>query len=158
LEHRDALRRAVQAGLFEVFGSDHAPHTLEEKALPYPKSPSGMPGVQTMLSALLTLAHGGLMDTKALVRMACENPALLYGIENKGFLKVGFDADLVLVDPQKSAMFERHMVASKCGWSPYEGETFVGWPIHTFLRGNQIVADQALVGQPSGRVVEFDWK
>lgn len=157
-EHQVALHQAVKDGLFDVFGSDHAPHTLDEKAQPYPHSPSGMPGVQTMLSALLTLANGGLMDIKTLVRMACENPARIYGVKNKGFLKVGYDADLVLIDPKKEATFERSMVASKCGWSPYEGETFNGWPIHTFLRGTQIVADQALVGTQIGTPVEFDWK
>lgn len=158
VEHRDALRKAVQAGLFDVFGSDHAPHTLEEKNQPYPQSPSGMPGVQTMLSALLTMAHDGLMDLQTLVRMACENPAQIYGIQNKGFLKVGYDADLVLIDPNKSAKFERSMIASKCGWSPYEGETFTGWPIHVFLRGKQVVTDQTLTGTQQGEAVQFKWK
>lgn len=158
LEHREALRKAVQDGLFDVFGSDHAPHTLEEKAQPYPQSPSGMPGVQTMLSALLTLANEGLMDIKTLVRMACENPTRIYGIKNKGYLKVGYDADLVLVDPNKKTVFERSMVVSKCGWSPYEGKTFTGWPIHVFLRGSQIVTDQTLTGPQLGKPVQFDWK
>ncbi|MBC8065649.1 MAG: dihydroorotase [Chlorobia bacterium] len=157
-EHQTALRQAVYEGLFDVFGSDHAPHTIEEKSQPYPQSPSGMPGVQTMLSALLTLAHQGLMDIQTIVRMACENPTRIYGIANKGFLKVGFDADLVLVDPKKQATFERSMVVSKCGWSPYEGAEFVGWPIHVFLGGQHIVSDQALVGHQSGRPIEFDWK
>ncbi len=157
-EHQMALRQVVQEGLFDVFGSDHAPHTLEEKTQPYPQSPSGMPGVQTMLSALLTLAHQGLMDLQIIVRMACENPARIYGIHGKGFIQPGYDADLVLIDPNKKTVFERGMVASKCGWSPYEGETFVGWPIHVFLRGEQIVADQVLVGSQTGRPVEFDWK
>lgn len=156
--HQMALRQAVHEGLFDVFGSDHAPHTLEEKAQPYPKSPSGMPGVQTMLSALLTLAQQGLMDIQTIVRMACENPAKIYGIKDKGFLQVGYDADLVLIDPYKKAMFERSMVASKCGWSPYEGETFIGWPIHVLLRGQAAVRDQALVAQPAGQPVTFNWK
>jgi dihydroorotase len=156
--HQMGLRKALQEGLFDVFGSDHAPHTLEEKAQPYPQSPSGMPGVQTMLSALLTMGYHGLMDVQTIVRMGCENPALIYGIKNKGFLRIGYDADIVLVDPKRKAVFERSMVASKCGWSPYEGETFVGWPIHVFLRGQRIVADQTLVGTQKGRAVEFEWK
>lgn len=157
-EHQRALRQAVQKGLFDVFGSDHAPHTLGEKAQPYPQSPSGMPGVQTMLSALLTLASEGLMDLRTLVRMGCENPARIYGVRGKGLLQPGYDADLVLIDPDKKAVFERGMVASKCGWSPYEGETFVGWPIHVFLRGEHVVAEEALCGNQCGRAIEFDWK
>lgn len=156
--HQMALRQAVHEGLFDVFGSDHAPHSLEEKQQPYPQSPSGMPGVQTMLSALLTIASQGLMDIRTIVRMACENPARIYGIKNKGFLQVGFDADLVLIDPQRKAVFNRSMVASKCGWSPYEGETFTGWPIHVFLRGQSVVRDQALLGNPVGEPIGFNWK
>jgi len=156
--HQSGLRKALVEGLFDVFGSDHAPHTLEEKAQPYPTSPSGMPGVQTMLSALLSLVHGGLMSLHDIVRMACENPARIYGIKNKGFLAVGMDADFVLVDPQRQAIFERSMVVSKCGWSPYEGEKLTGWPIHVFLRGHQTVANMQVIDLPQGRPVEFDWK
>lgn len=157
-EHQLALRNAVRAGVFDVFGSDHAPHTLEEKQLPYPQSPSGMPGVQTMLSALLTLSSQGLMDIRTLVRMACEQPAQIYGVKGKGHLRVGYDADLVLIDPNRAATFTRELIQSKCGWSPYEDETFVGWPIHIWLRGRQMVRDQELVGEQIGEPVNFDWK
>lgn len=156
--HQMGLRKAVYEGLFDVIGSDHAPHTLEEKAQPYPQSPSGMPGVQTLLSAMLTLSHQGLLSVRDFVRMACENPALIYGIRDKGFLKEGYDADFSLVDLKKTATFERSMVASKCGWSPYEGEKFTGWPIHVFLRGQQVVTDQQLTGGQNGLPVRFDWK
>ena len=111
-----------------------------------------------MLSALLTMGHHGLMQLRDIVRMACENPANIYGIRNKGFLEVGMDADLTLVDTKRKAIFERHMVASKCGWSPYDGAEFVGWPIHVFLGGRQVVRDQAVIGEPSGKPVEFTWK
>lgn len=154
-EHQEGLWRALDAGIFDVFGSDHAPHTLEEKARPYPASPSGMPGVQTMLSVLLTFVAQGRLDLKTLVRMACEKPADLYGIAGKGRLEVGCDADLVLVDPDRRQVFERSMVASKCGWSPYEGETFTGWPVHTVLNGTVAVRDGSLIGQPGGRMLEF---
>lgn len=156
--HQMGLRKAVYEGLFDVFGSDHAPHTLAEKAQPYPQSPSGLPGVQTMLSVFLTLAHQGLMDVQTVVRMGSENPAKIYGIKNKGRLEVGYDADLVLVDLAKEATFERSMVASRCGWSPYEGETFVGWSVHVLSRGKVVVRDGELLGGPMGKPVEFTWK
>lgn len=153
--HQMGLRKALQEGLFDVIGSDHAPHTLEEKAQPYPKSPSGMPGVQTLLPVMLTLS---LISVREFVRLACENPAEIYGIKNKGYLKPGYDADFVLVDLKKKQTFERSMVASKCGWSPYEGEELTGWPVHVFLRGKQIVTDGALTGDQEGAPAEFSWK
>lgn len=154
-EHRDALWEAVRAGLFDVFGSDHAPHTREEKSVPYPGSPSGMPGVQTLLPVLLDhVAHGrlGLTD---LVRMACENPTRLYGIQGKGFLQPGFDADLCAVDLRATRAVEASWLRSKCGWSPYEGMSLTGWPVHVWIHGEFAVRDGELVGQPRGRVVEF---
>jgi dihydroorotase len=158
VEHRDALRKAVAEGLFDVFGSDHAPHTLEEKSQPYPASPSGMPGVQTMLGALLTLRNQGLFNLQTIVRMACENAAEIYGVKNKGRLEVGYDADLVLIDPDATYIFDRSMVASKCGWSPFEGEKFVGKVEQVFLRGYRQVQDSVLVGTQCGAKVEFKWK
>jgi dihydroorotase len=156
--HRDALRRALQAGVFDVVGSDHAPHTLEEKAQPYPKSPSGMPGVQTLLPVMLTLCKQGLLSIPTLVRMTSEAPAEIYGIQGKGHLQPGYDADLVLVDPDKSVVFDRSMVQSKCGWSPYEGEELTGWPAHVVLGGRVAVRDGILTERPHGTPVRFDWK
>jgi len=156
--HQMGLRRSLVEGLFDVLGSDHAPHTLEEKAQPYPKSPSGMPGVQTLLPVMMTLVHGGLLSLQHFVRLACENPARIYGIRGKGFIEVGYDADFVLLDPQKSQIFERGMVASKCGWSPYEGEKLTGWPVDVFLGGSRIVTDGSLTGSQLGKPAEFAWK
>ncbi|MEQ1822025.1 MAG: dihydroorotase [Fimbriimonadaceae bacterium] len=157
VEHRNALRDALKRGFFDVVGSDHAPHTLEEKSQPYPKSPSGMPGVQTLLPAMLTLAQrDGLLDIQSLVRLACERPAEIYSIRNKGFIAPGYDADLVLVDLSKRAVFEREMVQSKCGWSPFEGEEFWGWPITVILGGEVALSDGERVGQPAGTVVQFN--
>jgi len=154
-EHREGLWKALEAGVFDVFGSDHAPHTLEEKARPYPTSPSGMPGVQTMLPVLLTFVSQGRLSLETVVRMACEAPAALYNIQGKGFLSPGYDADFLLVDLQRSRIIERSMLASKCGWSPYEGETLTGWPVHVFLGGRPLVREGALQGSPSGRMLEF---
>ncbi len=153
--HREGLWRAFNEGIFDVFGSDHAPHTLEEKALEYPKSPSGMPGVQTMLPVLLTFVSKGLMTMKDVVRMACERPAELYGVKGKGFLEVGMDADLVLVNRGARYTFERSMVQSKCGWSPFEGEELIGRVETVLLNGQIVLRDGERLGKPSGRQLEF---
>ena len=154
-EHREGLWRALEAGIFDVFGSDHAPHTLEEKSQPYPSSPSGMPGVQTMLPVLLTFAAEGKLDLPTVVKMACERPAELYGIEGKGFLKPGYDADLVLIDPKRSYVFGRSMVESKCGWSPYEGSRLTGAVEHVILGGRHVVREGQRVEPPSGEMLCF---
>lgn len=158
-EHRQALRDAMRAGLFDVVGSDHAPHTLEEKAKPYPSSPSGMPGVQTLLQVMLTLIkREKLISLEELAVLACEGPARIYGIANKGKIKPGYDADLVLIDLEQDIMFQRDMVQSKCGWSPYEGETLNSPPVHVLLRGEFAIRDGALHGTPRGTPVGFEWK
>lgn len=156
--HQMALREAVRRGLFDVFGSDHAPHTLEEKAQPYPKSPSGMPGVQTMLPVLLQFLRESLIDLPTLVRMTSARPAELYGITCKGKMEVGYDADVAVVDLDAEWTFERSMVQSKCGWSPYEGAKFVGRPIHTLIRGQFAVREGAAGHGSLGEPVRFDWK
>jgi len=158
-EHRAALRQALKDGLFTVIGSDHAPHALEEKAQPYPKSPSGMPGVQTLVSVMLTLAaNEGLLDLKTFVKLACENPGTLYGVQDRGFLRVGAFADLAVIDLNGTYTFERSMVQSKCGWSPYEGETLTGQNRLTVLNGSVAFRDGQIVGTPSGQTPTFDWK
>ena len=154
-EHTEALWRALHEGVFDVFGSDHAPHTLEEKAQPYPSSPSGMPGVQTMLPVLLTFVAQGRLSLQTLSRMACETPARLYNMIGKGGIQEGNDADMVLVDLAKSYTFERSMVESKSGWSPYEGENLTGSIEHVFLRGNHVVNSGSLVPPPQGSMLKF---
>ncbi len=157
-EHRQALWAALQQGIFDIFGSDHAPHTLDEKAKPYPHSPSGMPGVQTMLPVLLTFFNQGRLTLEQVASLSSENPARLFGLRNKGRIAPSFLADLVLVDPARKVQFERSMVVSKCGWSPYEGETFTGWPVHVILQGKSVVKEGELIGKPSGQAAEYNWK
>jgi dihydroorotase len=155
-EHRQALRHALKRGVFKVIGSDHAPHTLEEKQRPYPNSPSGMPGVQTSLSVLVTLgAAEALLSVQDIVRLMCENPAELYQIENKGCIRVGFDADIAVVDLNAERVLQRSWIASKCGWSPYEGETLKGWTVHTIVNGRFAVRDGALAQYPPGTIPQF---
>jgi dihydroorotase len=154
-EHREGLRQALADGVFDMIGSDHAPHTLEEKALPYPKSPSGMPGVQTLLSVMLTLAQEGLLSVEDLVRLAAENPAKIYRIDDKGRIEEGRDADVVLVDLNKDFVVERSWLQSKCGWSPYEGLRLAAPPEHVFLRGELMIRDGRLVGEQMGARLSF---
>lgn len=153
--HRDALRAATAAGLFDVAGSDHAPHTLEEKSAPYPASPSGMPGVQTMLPTLLDLASQGVFGLPTVVRLLSENPARLFRLPLKGRLEPGADADVVAVDLDADTVVEAHWLAYKCGWSPLEGRRLRGRVVHTIVRGGWAVRD----GQPGeaglGRPLDF---
>jgi dihydroorotase len=141
-----------------MVGSDHAPHTLEEKARAYPQSPSGMPGVQTLLPVMLDLVGSGLLSLEHMVRVLCEGPATVFGLRGKGFVKAGFDADLCLVDLKEARIVSHQMVESKCGWSPWDGEVLTGWPRHVIVGGQLRVMDGQLVGRPNGRMLDFDWK
>ncbi len=153
--HRDALWQAVREGAVDVLGSDHAPHTLEEKARPYPQSPSGMTGVQTLLPVMLDHVHAGRLSLQRLVDLTSAGPARVFGIESKGRVAVGFDADLTLVDLKAQRQITNRWIASKAGWTPYDGLTVTGWPINTVVRGQVVVQDEALVGRPHGRPVRF---
>lgn len=157
VEHRTALRQALRDGFFDIIGSDHAPHTRAEKDQPYPKSPSGMPGVQTLLPVMITLAlRDGLLDLPTLARMTSQRPAEIYGIKDKGQIAPGFHADLALVDLEAEWTVDESWLQSKCGWSPYTGERLLGKPIHTLLRGRIAMRDGERVGVAGGRVVEFE--
>ncbi len=154
-EDRAGLWRALAEGLFDVFGSDHAPHTQEEKSKPYPASPSGMPGVQTLLPVLLTFVAQGRLALEKLVRMSSTRPAEIYSIQGKGSIAVGMDADLTIVDVNRKWTFERAQVESKCGWSPYEGETFTGAVEHVILGGSVAVRSGERIAKPTGQMLEF---
>ena len=157
--HRLAIWLAVQDGLFNVIGSDHAPHTEEEKAQPYPDSPSGMPGVQTLLPVMLNWVNQGEIGLNHLVQLTSEAPAKLYGIKGKGKIAAGFDADLAIVDLHGQFSVTKEWLQSKCGWSPLEGRTLKGKPVHTLVRGEFAVRDGELVGAPgNGQMTQFTWK
>jgi len=157
-EHRLAILQAMKDDLFDVFGSDHAPHTAEEKAQPYPKSPSGMPGVQTMLGLLLRFVESGDLDLPKLVRMGSERPADLYGIAGKGHIAPGYDADIVVIDLSAEQLVDQDWLQSKCGWSPFEGESLPGKIAHVFVNGQEVVDNGRIVGKPAGQPVTFTWK
>ncbi len=153
--HQDALWRAIQDGLVDVIGSDHAPHTLEEKAKPYPQSPSGMTGVQTLLPVMLDHVHAGRLSLERLVDLTSAGPARIFGLEGKGRIALGFDADLTLVDLAARRTIRNDWIASCSGWTPYDDLDVTGWPIHTISRGQVVVRDEVLSGQPQGEPLRF---
>jgi dihydroorotase len=154
-EHRDALWRAVRDGIVDVIGSDHAPHLLEEKAKPYPASPSGMPSVQTLLPLMLDHLAAGRLSLERLVDLTSAGPARIYGIAGKGRIAVGYDADFSIVDLSARREIGKDWLASKCGWSPFEGVTVTGWPKATVIRGRMVMRDDELLGEPAGQPVRF---
>lgn len=153
--HRAALWAAIADGTVDVLGSDHAPHTREEKARAYPQSPSGMTGVQTLLPIMLDHVHHGRLTLARLVDLTSAGPARLFGTAGKGRIARGYDADLTLVDLRARRTITNDWIASVCGWTPYDGVTVTGWPIHTVLRGAMAVRDETLVGQPRGAPISF---
>lgn len=155
--HQDALWKAIQDGTVDVLGSDHAPHTREEKAKPYPQSPSGMPGVQTILPLMLHHVNNGKLSLERLVELMCENPRKVFGCMTKGRIEVGLDADFTLIDMKKERTVTNSWIRSKCGWTPYDGMTMKGWPTHTIIGGRVVMQDDELLGSPSGQMVNFTY-
>jgi dihydroorotase len=155
LRHRDALRQALVDGVIHCIGSDHAPHTLQEKHAAYPKSPSGMPGVQTILPLLLCAVRDGWLSLRDVARVACSAPCAVYGIAGKGDLQPGMDGDVVVVDPDERGPLRLEWLRSRVGWSPYTGWDLAGWPRTVVLRGEVAYQGHAPVGAPSGRPLRY---
>ncbi len=153
--HREALWQAVSSGLADVLGSDHAPHTKEEKAKPYPESPSGMTGVQTLVPVMLDHVAAGRLSLQRFVDLACEGPARTLGIMNKGRIARGYDADFTLVDLKAKRTISNKDIASRSGWTPYDGKSVVGWPVATIIRGREVMRDGAVIGSPAGEALRF---
>ena len=153
--HRLGLWRGLESGLFDTIGSDHAPHTRQEKAEPYPRSPSGMPGVQTLLPVMLDHVAAGRLSLERLVDLTSAGPARVFGIARKGRIARGYDADFTIVDLGTRRRIRESWIASRCGWSPFAGREITGWPIHTVIGGRIVMRDGRLEGAPGGRPVEF---
>jgi dihydroorotase len=152
----DALWRALRAGNIQVIATDHAPHTLEEKRQPYPKSPSGLPAVENSLALMLDAAHRGLCTLEQVVAWMCDAPARVWDIVDKGRISPGYDADLVLVDLRKMATIRNAEQVTKSGWSPWDGVTLTGWPVRTIVMGRTVFADGSLDPQVRGAEAVYD--
>ncbi|MGB5094160.1 MAG: dihydroorotase [Parvibaculum sp.] len=154
-EHRAGLWAGVTDGIVDVLGSDHAPHTREEKDQPYPKSPSGMPGVQTLVPLMLDHVNAGRLTLERFVDLACHGPNRIFGMARKGRIAVGYDADLTIVDMKAKRIIRNEWIASKCGWTPYDGKQVTGWPIGTVVRGAIAMWNDELQGKAQGEPVTF---
>ncbi len=153
--HRAALWAGVQNGVADVLGSDHAPHTREEKARPYPASPSGMPGVQTLLPVMLTHVAEGRLTLERLVDLASHGPNRVFGVANKGRLAEGYDADLTIVDLKARRIIRHEEMATRSGWTPFDGLEAKGWPVATIIRGRTVMRDGEVVLEGQGEPVRF---
>ncbi|HEX2654977.1 MAG TPA: dihydroorotase [Xanthobacteraceae bacterium] len=153
--HKTAIWRGVAQGIVDILGSDHAPHTAEEKAKPYPASPSGMTGVQTLVPVMLDHVNAGRLTLERFVDLTSAGPARLFGIARKGRIAVGYDADLTIVDLKRRETITNKWVASRAGWTPYDGVTVTGWPVGTFVRGRKVMWESELVTPSQGEAVRF---
>ena len=154
--HRDGLWRWLNQGVPDVIGSDHAPHTREEKAKEYPASPSGMPGVQTLLPLMLNHVAEGRLTLQRLIDMTSAGPQRVFGIAGKGRIAVGYDADFTIVDLKARWTVEESWLASRCGWSPFTGMALTGKPLGTIVRGNRVMWEGQLANAAIGAPVRFE--
>lgn len=153
---RDALINAVNNNLIDVVATDHAPHTLEEKNNTYFKSPSGGPLIQHTLNIMLELWHRKVFSLEKIVEMMCHNPAILFNIRKRGFIRKGYKADLVLVNPSSPWSVSKNNILYKCGWSPFEGVTFRTKVVQTIINGT-IVYDNGIINEDyRGQRLMFD--
>ncbi|MBK9083416.1 MAG: dihydroorotase [Rhizobiales bacterium] len=153
--HRDGLWRGLAQGVLDILGSDHAPHTLEEKAKPYPQSPSGMTGVQTLVPVMLDHVNAGRLTLARFVDMTSAGPARLFGIARKGRIAVGYDADFTVVDMKRRQTIANDWIASRSQWTPHDGRQVTGWPVGTFVRGAKAMWEGELVTPAQGEAIRF---
>ncbi|KQU53100.1 dihydroorotase [Sphingomonas sp. Leaf339] len=154
--HRDGLWYWLNQGVPDVIGSDHAPHTVEEKAKAYPDSPSGMPGVQTLLPLLLTHVAAGRMTLQRLIELTSAGAQRIFNITGKGRIVVGYDADFTIVDLAKKWTVDESWLQSRSGWSPFTGMEMTGKPIGTIVRGHVAMWDGELGEAAAGAPIRFD--
>ena len=156
------LWEALLEGVIQIIATDHAPHTLDEKALPFPQCPSGLPAVENSLALMLDRVNRGLCSIEQVVHWMCEGPALVWDILNKGKIQRGYDADLVLVDMDLSLQVLDKFQLTKCKWSPWNGQTLKGWPVRTFVMGKEVFRREddkhsiSISQKPLGHEIKFD--
>jgi dihydroorotase len=153
--HRAGIWQGLNQGVVDVLGSDHAPHTREEKAKTYPQTPSGMTGVQTLVPVMLDHVHAGRLTLARFVDLTSAGPARLFGIARKGRIAAGYDADLTVVDLKRRETISDRWVRSRAGWTPYDGMSVTGWPVGTFLRGRRVMWEGEIAAPAGGEAVRF---
>ena len=153
--HQARIWAGVRDGTVDVLGSDHAPHTREEKQHAYPASHSGMTGVQTLVPIMLDHVNAGRLSLERFVDLTSHGPQRIFGLRGKGRIAVGYDADFTIVDMKRRQTITNDWIASKCGWSPFDGATVTGWPVRTVIRGRTVMADGELLGDAQGDAARF---
>jgi dihydroorotase len=153
--HRKAIWAALASGVVDVLGSDHAPHTREEKEHAYPDSHSGMTGVQTLVPIMLDHVNAGRLTLERFVDLTSHGPNRLFGIRGKGRIAAGYDADLTIVDLKRRETITNGWVQSRAGWTPYDGVSVQGWPVGTIVRGRRVMWESELLGPAAGQAVRF---
>jgi dihydroorotase len=153
--HRDGLWRGIAQGIIDSVGSDHSPHTAEEKSQPYPKAHSGITGVQTLVPIMLDHVNAGRLSLLRFIDLTSAGPARLFGMAAKGRIAVGYDADLTVVDLKRRETINDAKIASRAGWTPYNGVTVTGWPVGTVIRGHKVMWQGELTDPARGERVRF---
>jgi dihydroorotase len=153
--HRDGIWAGIASGVVDVLGSDHAPHTLDEKAQPYPASPSGMTGVQTLVPIMLDHVNAGRLTLERFVDLSSHGPGRIFGLARKGRIAAGYDADLTIVDLKRRHTITNAEQGSRAGWTPYDGREVTGWPIGTIVRGSRVVWEGEIVTPATGEPALF---
>lgn len=153
--HWEAAWKAVADGTVDCVGSDHAPHPRAAKAKPWPGTAAGLTGVQTLVPVMLDHVSAGRLSLERLVDLMCAGPARVYGAIGKGRLAAGYDGDFTLVDMKAERTIEESWIVSPCGWTPFAGMRVRGWPVATVVRGNVVMRDGEVLGEPRGNVISF---
>ena len=154
-KHQDVLWKATRDGVVDMIGSDHAPHSLENKKKEYPQSPSGMPGVQTLTPIMLNHVNNNKLTLNQFIKLVCENPCRIFGIKNKGHIKEDYDADFTIVDMNMNKVIKNNWISSKCSWTPFDGFEVKGFPLGTIVNGKTIVWNGKLVEKANGKPIKF---
>ena len=154
--HAKGLWQGLHTGVVDVLGSDHAPHTREEKDKPYPESPSGMTGVQTLVPIMLDHVNKGNLSLERFVDLTSHGPNRIFGLATKGRIAVGMDADFTVVDMNQTRTITDDWIESRSKWTPYHGQTVTGWPKGTIIRGNRVMWEDEIIGPAKGEPVKFD--
>ncbi len=154
--HYERLWYSVRNNLNDTIGSDHAPHLKVNKDKEYPNSPSGMPGVQTLLPIMLSHVNNGKLSLNQLISFLCENPVKIFGIQNKGYIRKDYDADFTIINMNKIIEIKNDKIESKCGWSPFNGNKLKGTPVATIVNGKIKMKDGNIIGEAEGKPLKFN--